>query len=84
MKITVLGSRGMAGHVITRYLREQGHEVLAVARSNSDFDLDIEKTEDVRRFFDHHPFEVLEREKVKQKLNQEQKVDADADEEPQV
>lgn len=47
----------MAGHVITRYLREQGHEVLAVARSGADFDLDIENTEDVRRFFDHHPFE---------------------------
>lgn len=56
MKIIVLGSRGMAGHVVTRYLREQRHEVLAVARSGSDFDLDIEKTEDVRRFFDHHPF----------------------------
>ncbi|MDX1950658.1 MAG: sugar nucleotide-binding protein [Verrucomicrobiota bacterium] len=28
MKVFVLGHRGMLGHVLTRYLREQGHQVL--------------------------------------------------------
>lgn len=32
MKILVLGARGMAGHTIAIYLKEQGHEVHAFAR----------------------------------------------------
>jgi dTDP-4-dehydrorhamnose reductase len=47
MKITVVGSRGMAGHVIVKYLEQQGHTVTAVDRSV----LDIEHS-DVDQFFD--------------------------------
>lgn len=36
MKITVFGSRGMAGHMIVAYLRQQGHEVTALDRSHVD------------------------------------------------
>ena len=48
MKITVLGSNGMAGHVVVSYLRQQGHEVDAVHRAR----LDVENTISVAEFFD--------------------------------
>jgi dTDP-4-dehydrorhamnose reductase len=48
MKITVLGSNGMAGHVVVSYLRQQGHEVDAVDRTR----LDVENTISVVEFFD--------------------------------
>lgn len=35
MKILVLGCNGMAGHLISLYFKEQGHEVIGFARSNS-------------------------------------------------
>jgi dTDP-4-dehydrorhamnose reductase len=47
MKVTVIGSRGMAGHVIVKYLEQQGHTVTAVDRSV----LDIEH-DNVDQFFD--------------------------------
>jgi dTDP-4-dehydrorhamnose reductase len=47
MKITVIGSRGMAGHVIVKYLKQQGHDVTAVDRTV----LDIER-DNVDPFFD--------------------------------
>jgi dTDP-4-dehydrorhamnose reductase len=47
MHITVLGSGGMAGHMITQYLRQQGHVVRAVGRS----ELDIENQSQVIEFF---------------------------------
>ena len=37
MKFFILGCNGMAGHVITLYLKEQGHEVVGFARSSSPF-----------------------------------------------
>lgn len=37
MKFFILGCNGMAGHVITLYLKEQGHEVIGFARSKSPF-----------------------------------------------
>lgn len=37
MKYLVLGCNGMAGHMITRYLCEQGHDVTGFARENSRF-----------------------------------------------
>jgi dTDP-4-dehydrorhamnose reductase len=46
MKVTVLGSQGMAGHMITAYLRSQGHEVTAVTRQ----DMDAEKPYQVEQF----------------------------------
>lgn len=48
MKAIVLGSTGMAGHMVTRYLRDQGHEVVAVSRA----DLDIENFSRVKKWFD--------------------------------
>jgi dTDP-4-dehydrorhamnose reductase len=46
MRVTVVGSRGMAGHVIVKYLCQQGHTVTAVDRTV----LDIEHG-DVDQFF---------------------------------
>ena len=48
MRITVLGANGMAGHVVTSYLGQQGHNVDAVARDR----LDIENPLSVMAFFD--------------------------------
>lgn len=47
MKITVVGSRGMAGHVIVDYLRRSGHVVTTVDRTQ----LDVEK-QSVDSFFE--------------------------------
>ena len=44
MKILVLGSNGMAGHMITNYLKQQGHHVETCARNNANYIIDIEKT----------------------------------------
>jgi dTDP-4-dehydrorhamnose reductase len=51
MKILVIGSQGMAGHVITKYLKQQGHTVTTSARSNSDINIDIEKISHNDSFF---------------------------------
>lgn len=48
MRITVLGANGMAGHVVTSYLSQQGHEVDAVDRTR----LDVENPISVMAFFD--------------------------------
>ena len=40
MKILVLGCNGMAGHLISLYFKEQGHEVVGFARTKSDL-LDV-------------------------------------------
>lgn len=37
MKFLVLGCNGMAGHMISLYLKEQGHDVLGCARTKSAF-----------------------------------------------
>lgn len=37
MKFLVLGCNGMAGHIISLYLKEKGHDVTGVARSKSIF-----------------------------------------------
>jgi len=42
MKILILGSNGMAGHVITRYLKEQNYNVKTLARNNATFCVDVE------------------------------------------
>ena len=47
MRVTVIGSRGMAGHVIVKYLKQQGHTVSAVDRTV----LDIEHS-NVDHFFE--------------------------------
>jgi dTDP-4-dehydrorhamnose reductase len=38
MKITVFGSKGMAGHIVVAYLQQQGHEVTALDRSHVDIE----------------------------------------------
>jgi dTDP-4-dehydrorhamnose reductase len=48
MKITVLGSNGMAGHVVAGYLAQQGHTVDAVGRDR----LDVENPSSIMTFFD--------------------------------
>ena len=35
MKFLVLGCNGMAGHMISLYLKERGHDVLGVALTKS-------------------------------------------------
>lgn len=42
MKVAVIGSTGMAGHIMTKYLGEQGYQVTTLARSGADKTLDIE------------------------------------------
>jgi dTDP-4-dehydrorhamnose reductase len=42
MKVTVVGSRGMAGHVIVKYLEQQGHSVTAVDRTQLDVERDVD------------------------------------------
>jgi dTDP-4-dehydrorhamnose reductase len=49
MKILVLGSNGMAGHVLVKYLSIH-HDVTTVARSNADYCLDIENKQQVENF----------------------------------
>lgn len=49
MKYLVLGANGMAGHVITTFLREQGHDVTPCARQTTAFEdtqeLDVRDTQ---------------------------------------
>ena len=51
MKILILGSNGMAGHVVTRYLKEKNYEVQTLARDNADFCVDIENRDQLDKFF---------------------------------
>lgn len=44
MKVLVIGSNGMAGHVVTKYLKLKGYDVLTAARNNANFYLDVEDT----------------------------------------
>jgi dTDP-4-dehydrorhamnose reductase len=42
MKILVLGSNGMAGHTITKYLKIKNYDVTTAARKNADIVFDVE------------------------------------------
>lgn len=42
MKIAVFGSNGMAGSMVTSYLKKQNYNVITLARNNSDINVDIE------------------------------------------
>ena len=48
MKVLVIGSNGMAGHVITKYLRQQGHTVSTVAKTDASYSVDIENSLEVQ------------------------------------
>jgi dTDP-4-dehydrorhamnose reductase len=52
MKVLVIGANGMAGHVITRYLTQQGHAVTTLARSNADVVMNIENFLEVQQLSD--------------------------------
>ncbi len=47
MKVAVFGANGMAGHVVTRYLRDCGHDVITVAKSDSDLLCNVEDFQQV-------------------------------------
>ena len=51
MKVLIVGSNGMAGHVIKKYLISQGYIVQTLARNNADYGLDIENTVITKSFF---------------------------------
>jgi dTDP-4-dehydrorhamnose reductase len=53
MKILVLGSNGMAGHVITKYMSIQNYDVDTVARANATFNLNVENKEQIEQFFNN-------------------------------
>lgn len=42
MKVAIFGSNGMAGHIITKYLKKQHIDVVTIAKDNSDLICDIE------------------------------------------
>lgn len=50
MKILVLGSRGMAGHMIVKFLIKKGYTVDTLARRDATFALDIEDTKSTFEF----------------------------------
>lgn len=51
MKVIVLGSKGMAGHMISTYLKRQGYDIFEVARTDADYNLDVENPAQMRHFF---------------------------------
>lgn len=52
MKILVVGSNGMAGHIITKFLKGQRYTVSTAAKHNADYRLDVEETLITQRFFE--------------------------------
>lgn len=50
MKIIVLGSNGMAGHMITKYLKSKNFSVFTVARNNADYSIDVEHKDQLDNF----------------------------------
>jgi dTDP-4-dehydrorhamnose reductase len=57
MKILIVGSNGMAGHVVAKYMHQQGHSITTVARTNADHLLDIEDTKFTKQFFEERKHE---------------------------
>lgn len=55
MKILVLGSNGMAGHIMTKYFYSKGYNVRTLAKNNADYNIDIENQYQVIDFFTHFP-----------------------------
>jgi len=51
MKILILGSNGMAGHIVTSYFKKKGYDVSTLARDNADFCVDIENKDQLDKFF---------------------------------
>lgn len=55
MKILVLGARGMAGHMITKYMVKRGYDVRTMARAGADYNFDVENQNQVHDFFINFP-----------------------------
>lgn len=53
MKIAVLGSNGMAGSMVTSYLKKQNYNVTTLARNNSDINVDIENQSELYNVITH-------------------------------
>lgn len=51
MKVLIFGATGMAGQVITTYLKRKDHEVTTVGRKNCDYNFDITAMRPVQEFF---------------------------------
>jgi dTDP-4-dehydrorhamnose reductase len=51
MKILVLGSTGMAGHMVTSYLKNKGYTVHTASRADADYLLDISNIETITNLF---------------------------------
>src|SRR5208283_4248720 len=59
MRIVVIGATGTIGKAVVKSLSER-HEVLQVARSNGDYQVDIASKESVKRLFEMlGPFDAL-------------------------
>lgn len=52
MKVLVVGSKGMAGHIITKWLKQQGFRVDTVARSEADYTVNVEDTVAATKLFE--------------------------------
>lgn len=63
MKFLVLGASGMAGHVISIYLKEQGHEVVALTRKSfpycSNIILDVAQTNELAKVIKNGKFDCI-------------------------
>lgn len=51
MKILVVGANGMAGHMITKYLKDKKYQIDTFARNDADYVLDIENLQQTQEFF---------------------------------
>jgi dTDP-4-dehydrorhamnose reductase len=62
-KILVLGAGGMAGHVITLYLRENGYSVDTLSArnkvDNETFILDVTNKNKLEAFLDNHDYDIV-------------------------
>lgn len=63
MRVLILGASGMAGHVISQYLRERGNDIITLS-SNNKFDehthiVDAMNKAEMIKFLDSNVFEVV-------------------------
>lgn len=58
MKILVMGSNGMAGHMITRYLSTK-YDVTTLARSNADLEVDVQDFTAVKYLLTQQSFDFI-------------------------
>jgi len=58
-KFLILGSNGLLGSKIVRILKDRKIRYLTVARTNSDFNLDLKNYDKLEKFFLHKKFDIL-------------------------